>query len=133
MSFQCTIVTPEQQLLDQAARQVILPAHDGQIGILTNRAPLLVKLGLGKLQIDLPDGKSQTYLVDGGVAQMKDNKLTVLTSAAWEPAAIDPAEARKEYDDALKAQPTDTRGMEEKQRKLNRAKLKQELATTTAR
>jgi F-type H+-transporting ATPase subunit epsilon len=128
MSFQCTIVTPEQQLLDAAATQVILPAHDGQIGILTNRAPLLVKLGLGKLQIDLPGGQSQTYLVDGGVAQMKDNKLTVLTTAAWAPDALDAAEARKEYEDALKAQPTDARGMEDKQRKVNRAKMKQEMA-----
>lgn len=74
---------PEQQLLDQTVTQAILPAHDGQIGILTSRAPLLVKLGLGKLQIDLAGGKRQTYLVDGGIAQMKDNKLTVLTSAAW--------------------------------------------------
>lgn len=129
MSFQCTIVTPEQQLLDQSATQVILPAHDGQIGILTGRAPLLVKLGLGKLQIDLAGGKSQTYLVDGGIAQMKDNKLTVLTTAAWAPEAIDAADARKEYDEAAKTQPTDTRGLDEKQRKLNRAKLKQEMAT----
>ena len=129
MAFQCMIVTPEQQLLDQSATQVILPAHDGQIGILTGRAPLLVKLGLGKLKIDLPGGKSQTYLVDGGIAQMKGNKLTVLTGAAWAPDAIDPADARKEYDDAAKVQPTDSRGMEDKQRKLNRAKLKQEMAT----
>lgn len=130
MSFQCTIVTPEQQLLDQTVTQVILPAHDGQIGILTGRSPLLAKLGLGKLQIDLAGGGQQVYLVEGGVAQMKDNKLTVLTSAAWLPADIDVAAARAEYDEALNAKPTDTKGLDERQRKLNRAKLKQEMATT---
>jgi F-type H+-transporting ATPase subunit epsilon len=128
MSFQCTIVTPEQQLLDQTATQVILPAHDGQVGILTGRAPLLVKLGLGKLQIDLPGGQQQVYLIDGGIAQVKDNRLTVLTNAAWAPADLDAAAARAEYDEVEKTKPTDVKGVEERQRKLNRARMKQELA-----
>ncbi len=128
MSFQCTIVTPEQQLLDQPVTQAILPAHDGQIGILTGRAPLLVKLGLGKLQIDVAGGRQQVFLVEGGIAQMKDNKLTVLTNAAWAPDEIDAAAARTEYDEALRTTPADAKGMAERQRKLNRAKLKQEMA-----
>jgi len=129
MAFQCTIVTPEQQLLDQTVTQAILPAHDGQIGILTGRAPLLVKLGLGKLQIDLGGGRpQQVYLVEGGFAQMKDNKLTVLTNAAWAPGEIDAAAARAEYDEAQRSAPADAKGLAERQRKLNRAKLKQEMA-----
>ena len=128
MSFQCTIVTPEQQLLDQPVTQAILPAHDGQIGILTGRAPLLVKLGLGKLQIDLGGGRQQVYLVEGGIAQMKDNRLTVLTNAAWAPGEIDAAAARAEYDEAQRATPADAKGLAERQRKLSRAKLKQEMA-----
>jgi len=128
MPFQCTIVTPEQQLLDQTVTQAILPAHDGQIGILTSRAPLLVKLGLGKLQIDLAGGKRQTFLVDGGIAQMKDNKLTVLTAAAWSPSDLDAAVARAEYDEVAGTKPTDARGVQERTRRMNRAKLKQEMA-----
>jgi hypothetical protein len=42
MSFQCTVVTPEQQVMDETVTQAILPAHDGQLGVLTNRAPILV-------------------------------------------------------------------------------------------
>ncbi len=128
MSFQCTIVTPEQQLLDQAVTQVILPAHDGQIGILTGRAPLLVKLGLGKLQIDVAGGRQQVFLVEGGIAQMKDNRLTVLTNAAWTAGEIDAAAARAEYDEASRSTPADAKGRDERQRKMNRARLKQEMA-----
>ena len=128
MSFQCTIVTPEQQLLDQTVTQAILPAHDGQIGILTGRAPLLVKLGLGKLQIDVAGGRQQVFLVEGGIAQMKDNRLTVLTNAAWAPDEIDAAAARTEYEEAMRTAPADAKGLEDRQRKLNRAKLKQEMA-----
>jgi F-type H+-transporting ATPase subunit epsilon len=82
MSFQCVIVTPEHQEMDESASQVILPAHDGQMGILTDRAPLLVKLGKGVLRVDLASGSKKYLQIRGGVAQMKDNKLTVLTEEA---------------------------------------------------
>jgi F-type H+-transporting ATPase subunit epsilon len=129
MSFQCTIVTPEQQLLDQTVAQVILPAFDGQIGILTGRSPLLVKLGLGKLLVDMAGGKRQTFLVDGGIAQMKDNKLTVLTTAAWAPQDIDSGAVSAEITEAQNLHPTDTKGIEDRQKKLTRARMKQELAS----
>jgi len=82
MSFKCVIVTPEQQVLDETVRQVILPAFDGQMGILTNRSPVLLKLGKGALRVDLSTGKQAKYDVEGGVAQMKDNVLTILTEKA---------------------------------------------------
>jgi F-type H+-transporting ATPase subunit epsilon len=82
MSFQCTVVTPEQELLDLKVNQAIIPAIDGLIGILTDRAPLLARLGKGPLRIDPESGTSQTYNIEGGVAQMKDNKLTILTRKA---------------------------------------------------
>jgi F-type H+-transporting ATPase subunit epsilon len=84
MSFRCVIVTPEHQEMDESASQVILPAHDGQMGILTDRAPLLVKLGKGLLRVDLAAGQKRFLQIRGGVAQMKDNKLTVLTEEAKE-------------------------------------------------
>ena len=68
MSFQCMLVTPEQQVLDETVQQAIVPAHDGLVGILTGRAPLLVKLGTGELRIDLPGGQKRYFFVDGGIA-----------------------------------------------------------------
>src|SRR5881275_1057090 len=79
MAFRCVVVTPEQQALDESVTQVILPAHDGQIGILTGRAPLLVKLSVGPLRVDLAGGQQKTFFIDGGIGQMKDNLLTILT------------------------------------------------------
>lgn len=86
MAFQCVLVTPEQQLLDETITQAILPAHDGLVGILTDRAPLLVKLGTGPLRIDQSGKPSRQFKVSGGVAQMKDNRLTILTTSAEETA-----------------------------------------------
>lgn len=82
MAFSCVVVTPEQQILDESLTQAIIPAVDGLLGILTDRAPLLAKLGKGPLRLDLVSGQKRVFRVEGGVAQMKDNKLTILTTTA---------------------------------------------------
>ena len=129
MAFQCVIVTPEQQVLDESVTQVIVPAHDGQIGILTDRAPLLVKLGLGPLRIDpAAGGTSRLLFVEGGIAQMKDNRLTILTNEAIPANEIDAESARAEFAEASAHQPTDPKGAEERQRRLRRARVMQEMA-----
>src|SRR3954467_2734508 len=107
MSFHVVIVTPEQQVLDETVTQAILPAHDGLIGILTGRAPLLVRLGAGPLRLDQAGGRPQYYFVDGGVAQMKDNKLTIVTGEAIASERIDYEAARAEYAEATAVKPTD--------------------------
>ncbi|MGD0767591.1 MAG: hypothetical protein ABSB42_05270 [Tepidisphaeraceae bacterium] len=84
MAFSCVVVTPEQQVLDESLTQAIIPAADGLLGILTDRAPLLAKLGKGPLRLDLASGQKRLFRIEGGVAQMKDNKLTILTQVAAE-------------------------------------------------
>ena len=128
MSFQCTIVTPEQQALEATVEQAILPAHDGLIGILTDRAPLLVKLGVGPLRVDLAGGQQRFFLVDGGVAQMKDNNLTVLTTLATPASEIKAETAKAEYAEAQARKATDPKSLADRQRRIDLARAAQELA-----
>jgi F-type H+-transporting ATPase subunit epsilon len=130
MSFQCTVVTPEQQVLDETVTQAILPAHDGQLGILTNRAPILVKLGAGALRVDIPGGQSRSFFIDGGIAQMKGNKLTILTDEATPSAEIDAETARAEYAEANARIPTDEKTKKDRDRAMRRARAKQLVAST---
>lgn len=128
MSFQCVVVTPEQQVLDEQITQAIVPAHDGQVGILTDRAPLLVKLGLGELRLDLPGGQNRTMFINGGVAQMKDNRLTIVTDEAIAPSDIDAESARAEYAEAQARRAMDEKSATDRQRQLDRARKLQEMA-----
>jgi F-type H+-transporting ATPase subunit epsilon len=128
MSFQCVVVTPEQQVLDESCTQVILPAFDGEIGILTDRAPLLAKLGVGVLRLDFASGQKKSYFIDGGIAQMKDNHLTVLTTEAKLPEDIDAQSAKAEFDEATARKITDEKSFEQRQRGLQRGRVQQELA-----
>ena len=130
MAFRCVIVTPEQQVLDESITQAILPAHDGLIGVLTDRAPLLAKIGQGPLRIDLAGGQTRHYYVEGGVAQMKDNRLTILTNEATPADEIDAEAARAEYAEAVARKVTDQHSVQDRERQLARARAKQQLAAS---
>lgn len=90
-TFQCSVVTPERAVLECDASFVALPAWDGEVGILRNRAPLICRLGIGALRVETPS-ENHLLLLDGGFAEMADNKLTILTGSARRPDELDPAE-----------------------------------------
>jgi F-type H+-transporting ATPase subunit epsilon len=87
-TFRCIVVTPERAVLECEARFVALPAWDGEIGVLRNRAPLICKLGIGRLRVETPAERHVLFL-DGGFAEMIDNRLTVLTEVARRPEELD--------------------------------------------
>jgi len=97
--FHCKVVTPERVVLDTEAEFVALPAWDGEIGVLRHRAPLMVKLGIGILRVTTTADGPQQMAIDGGLAEMVDNHLSVLTEGARFAADLD----REEVVTALEA------------------------------
>jgi F-type H+-transporting ATPase subunit epsilon len=85
---------------------VAFPAHDGEVGILRDRAPLLFRMGIGELRVESPEG-NHVLFVAGGFAQMVDNRLTLLTEQAKRLEEIDPA-AVERADAEAHAMPTGT-------------------------
>lgn len=126
--FRCVIVTPEEQSFDQDVKQAIIPAHDGEMGILTDRAPVLVKLGLGALTLDTAEGKRKSFFVDGGVAQMKENVLTIATTEATPVEELDAKQAEAELADATASRVNEKLPADLRERSIRRAKTKMALA-----
>jgi F-type H+-transporting ATPase subunit epsilon len=126
-TFRCTVVTPERPVLDVAATFAALPAHDGEIGILHNRAPLLAKLGIGVLRVETPAEKHLLY-VDGGFAPVGHNRLTILTEQAKKADEIDAKAASQKLAEA-KAMPAHTvEEVEQRSREIKRANVQLQLA-----
>ncbi len=98
-TFRCSVITPERVLVETDATFVAFPAHDGEVGILPGRAPLLFKMGAGELRVQSPQG-DQVFFVDGGFAQMVENRLTLLTQVAKKVEEIDPAAVEKQFAEA---------------------------------
>ena len=79
--LQCVVVTPERAVLDEPVDFVALPLYDGELGVLSGRAPLIGRLGYGELRIRRGDS-TRRFFVDGGFAQVRSNVVTVLTPRA---------------------------------------------------
>lgn len=101
-TFQLSVVTPEREVLAVEAKFVALPAYDGEMGILAQRAPLLAKLGSGLLRVEEASGGKRSLFVAGGFAQMVDDKLTLLTEEALEPEKITAERAKASLAEAEK-------------------------------
>lgn len=121
-NFTCTLVTPEEAVFEVDVTSVTVPAHDGQIGILTNRAPLLAKLGYGKLTVTETGGQAKTYFVASGFAQMQDNKLSILTDEAIDTAELNAQEAQAQLDAAVAEEAGTPAEQIIKQKKIARAR-----------
>lgn len=94
-TFRCQLITPEAALLDAQVTSAVLPAHDGEIGILLHRAPLLCKLGSGEMRVTVTEGVER-FFVDGGFAHVVDDVVTVLAPRAIPAGKIDTAAVERE-------------------------------------
>jgi F-type H+-transporting ATPase subunit epsilon len=76
-----SVISAEATLFEGQATAVVAPAFDGEVGILTNHAPMITALGTGTLRVE--DGAStQRFSVAGGFLQVVDNQVRVVTEKA---------------------------------------------------
>jgi F-type H+-transporting ATPase subunit epsilon len=90
--LQFSLITPESKVFEGPADFVAIPAHDGEIGVLPERAPLVVQLGAGELRLRRGETE-QSWFVDAGFAQVVENRVVVLTQKALGKGDIDRAAA----------------------------------------
>ena len=128
-TFQCTLTTPETEMFSREVSYVDLPAHDGQVGILANRAPLLVKLGYGALRLRDSGGQETAMFVGGGFAQVKGGGVEILTDEARGLDELTAAEAGQAMTDALAMDGSSAAGAARKQRETDRARAMQRLVS----
>jgi F-type H+-transporting ATPase subunit epsilon len=81
-TFQCTVIAPQGKILDCRAASVIIPAHDGQLGILPGHMPLFCQLGTGVMEVKSPATETASpvehvLIIDGGFAMFNSNNLAV--------------------------------------------------------
>ena len=126
-TLRCNLLTPDGQVLDCHSTFVAIPAHDGQMGFLRNRAPLLCKLGAGELRIE-SDGETRRFFIDGGFAQMLNNELTVLTRYAQAAEDIDRPNAETVLTEALTMAAEDSTARAAKDAAIARARARLRMA-----
>lgn len=68
---------------------VVLPAKDGQLGVLANHGDMVTALSMGEMRIQKEDGTWETVLIGKGIMQDVNNRMLVLVEFAEHPEEID--------------------------------------------
>jgi F-type H+-transporting ATPase subunit epsilon len=97
MSLNVRVITPDKVVWDAMADELILPSSTGQIGVLTDHAPLLTALDIGVMKLKSDAGWTSIVLMEG-FAEVEDNKVTILCNGAEEGSSIDASTAQAELE-----------------------------------
>ena len=87
--FKVEIVNPEKSFLSKEdVTQVVIPAFEGEMGILKDHISIISFLKPGIIKI-FSKNKEEKFYVEDGIVEFKDNSLSVLTSSIFSLDKID--------------------------------------------
>ena len=79
-NFKIEIINPEKLfLLKENVSEVIIPAFEGEIGILKDHIPIISFLRPGIIKI-FKESNLDSFYIEDGIIVFRDNSLTILTS-----------------------------------------------------
>lgn len=73
-----SVISPEASLYEGDATSVVVPAFDGEVGILTGHAPMMTLLGKGELRVE-GGGGARKFTIEGGFLQVVNDQVRVVT------------------------------------------------------
>src|SRR5436190_21926110 len=88
------IVTPTAVVYSKDVQMVTLPAADGQIGVYPQHVPLLTRVVPGEI-IVLVDGQEEFLAVGGGLVEITDDHIAIVTDMAVAANDLDEATAEE--------------------------------------
>ncbi len=87
--FKVEIVNPEKSfLVKDDVLEVVVPAFEGEMGILKDHISIISFLKPGIIKI-LSKSGDENYYVEDGIVEFKNNNLSILTSTIFNLADID--------------------------------------------
>ena len=91
--FKLEIVNPEKSFLSKEnVSEVVVPAYEGEMGILKNHISIISFLKPGLVKVFETDSKEENYYVEDGIIEFKNNCLSILTSNIFDIKKIDKKE-----------------------------------------
>ena len=87
--FKIEIVNPEKSfLVKEDVSEVVVPAYEGEMGILKDHISIISFLKPGIIKIFSKSG-NESYYIEDGIVEFKNNNLSILTSSIFNIADMD--------------------------------------------
>ena len=106
-NFNIEIVNPEKSFLSKEnVTEVVVPAFEGEIGILKDHIPIISFLKPGIVKVFIAN-EEENYYVEDGIVEFKNNSLSILTSSIFNLKDADKNYINKAISDSEKELSTD--------------------------
>ena len=91
-------VSPEASIVSSEVDMVLIPGIDGDAGILPDHAPFMTTLRQGIVEVTFEQGNVKKYLVEGGFADITQDKMTILAETSLNLSDTDSKVLKSELD-----------------------------------
>ena len=102
-TFQLEFVSPEKLLLSRPVEMAVIPAAEGEMGVLPGHAPMIVALRGGVITVTEDGQVSERLFVAGGFAEVTPARVTILADEATPVAQLSKADAERRIAECEKA------------------------------
>lgn len=116
--IQLKVVTPSRLVVSEEVDEVVAPGELGEFGVLPGHVPFISLLMPGEVKF-IKGGVEKRIIIWGGVAEVRDDRVSILTDNVEDPAAIDKEAVRREVE-AIMDQLKDFNGGNKEFKELNR-------------
>ena len=91
-------VSPEASIVSSEVDMVLIPGVDGDAGILPDHSPFMTTLRQGIVEVTFEQGNVKKYLVEGGFADITQDKMTILAETSLNLSDTDSKVLKSELD-----------------------------------
>jgi F-type H+-transporting ATPase subunit epsilon len=113
-TFQLELVSPERLLLSRPVEMAVIPAAEGEMGVLPGHSPMIVALRGGIITVTENGQVTDRLFVAGGFAEVTPERCTVLADEATPVAQLSKADAELRIREAEAAYADATNDVPEK-------------------
>ena len=96
-SFSLEILTPAKKVCSEQVTEVLLPAYDGETGVLPQHGDFIGVLGTGVLKL-VREGNDHWFMVSSGIYQVKEGAVTVFADVAEPATEVDIEQAKADVE-----------------------------------
>mgnify|MGYP002802613445 FL=1 len=102
-TFKVHILSAHRTFYEGECESIIIPAVDGQYGVLAGHCNTVRAIVPGKLIFRAPGQEAQEVAVSAGIMKVEDNDVLILADSVLRPEEIDEVRAEREAAEAKEA------------------------------
>ena len=99
-TFGLKIIASDKVFYEGRCRNLVIPAPDGEKGILPNHENMVIAIAVGIARMEVEEGKWTEVAVGTGFAEIVNNRVTLLVDTAERPEDIDVRRAEEQRERA---------------------------------